>query len=155
MSYPFNTKDVVKESARWGLWAWIVSLVALAVIGGIIWLIFGLNTATSDIRGRGGAIQNKNSAVNRVAAQQQFETDWQDILAADRRIDVLYQVLQGDPKDPVAQTNYSGAVLICQQNVADYNALAQQYLSKDFRPANLPETIDNTDPTTDCKENQK
>ena len=145
-----NPDRVVRGAvARLGVWTVIV-LLAAALLGAGAW---AFRVATSDVKGRGDAVVQKNRADNRIAAQQRFEERYADIKAADRRIDVAKAALTADPKDPTLRTNYTGAVQYCISQVGEYNADARKYTAEAFRSADLPSQIDDLDPATDCKEN--
>lgn len=130
----------------------LLGLAVLAIIAGGIW---GFRVAASDVKGQGDAARTKNSAPNRIAAQERFETLYADIKAADERIDVMAAAKKASPTDLVATTNYTGAVNYCIQIRADYNAEARKYTAEQFRAADLPAQIDSLDPAFDCKESVK
>lgn len=142
--------SAVARSIGWRAAVWVLGILALVVVTGAVW--WGIKVATSDVKGQGDALQTKNSGTNRIRAQEEFVQTYQDVLAADQRVDVMWNAAQTNPAT-VNTTNYTGAVNFCIQAVADYNALSDKYTSADFRPADLPEQIDSLDPTTDCKEN--
>lgn len=134
---------------RWGIGWWIVIVVVGLLISGAVW---GLTVALSGPRGQGDAIIEKNSAENWVAAQKEFEDRYQEILASDRRIDTAFAAKTASPDDRTVEQNFYGTVSYCQTIVGEYNALARSFLSEDFRAADLPSEISNTNPSTDCKE---
>jgi len=150
--YESDNPSTVARGASWriGLWIGVIFLVVslLSVAG------WGVTILISNIRGQGNAIIQKNEASNQIFAQQNFEERYQDILGADRRIDVVYVALQADPSDPTLQTNYTGTVNYCIDAVAEYNADARKFLLEDFKAQDLPDVISNTNPLTDCKESQ-
>lgn len=137
-----------KDGARFTGYALLILL--LIVLLGTGWWVF--RVATSDVKGQGDALIRKNSATNRIGAQQRFEELYADILASDRRIDTLAADAAANPDSQVAQTNLTGSITYCQDVVADYNALARSYTAQDFRAYDLPAQIDNLNPATDCKE---
>ena len=59
--------------------------------------------------------------------------------------------VKADPGDRTAKQNLTGTTTYCLSAVAEYNAEARKYSSKEFRDADLPDRIDTTDPATDCK----
>ena len=130
---------------------WIVVGVVIAVLLG--WGIWALRVATSGVAGQGNAVVQKNSAANWTQAQAGFVVRYAEVEATDRKIQNAWERLQKDPEDRFAETNYYGARDVCESQVADYNSLARTYLAEDFRDADLPEQIDDTNPLTDCKEN--
>ncbi len=131
---------------------WIVAGVIAALL--LIPAIFGARVALSGLFGQGGAIINKNDAVNRVAAQERFESLYAEIHAADKRLDVLADAIALNPSY-TNMTNLTGARNYCLSVVADYDAEARKYSARDFRAIDLPDQIDSYDPTTDCQETQK
>lgn len=123
-----------------------VALLIVLIVGG-----WGFKVLTSDIKGQGDAIVTKNSAGNRIAAQEGFHKRYQDILATDRKLDLLAE--QARSGDKTAQQTYVGVRSYCESVVGDYNAKARAYTAQDFRDADLPAQIDPLDHATDCKEN--
>lgn len=148
--YESDNPTRVARGASWRIGVWIVAAVLFfAVIGIAIW---GFKVGTSDVKGQGDAVRQKNSGTNRIAAQERFESLYAEIKAADRRLDPLAAAVKADPTSHVAQTNLAGAVSYCIGVVADYNAEARKYTSEDFRAVDLPEQIDDLNPETDCQE---
>jgi hypothetical protein len=135
-----STKRVV-----WTTIAVVVGLIALS------WAGFALSVALSGPKGVGNAIIQKNSAENWTKAQAGFEDSYQAIIAADRKIAVHRAALEAAPTDPTLKTNLSGVTNICISAVADYNADSRKFLKEDFKAADLPYQIDDSDPATDCK----
>lgn len=153
---PWYDSDNPSTVVRGGGWRLGVVVIVVMVFFGLIGIaLWAFGVFTSDIKGKGDAIKTKNSAPNRIGAQEAFRDRYEDILAADKRIDTLAQGLKLSPDSQVAQTNYLGAVTYCQQAVAAYNADTQKYTRKDFLDADLPQRIDDLDPATDCKETVK
>jgi hypothetical protein len=124
------------------------TLLVIAVISVGVW---GFRVATSDTKGRGDATVIKNSARNRINAQETFEKLFADIKATDRKIEVADSAAKAAPQDPTLRQNASGIRQYCLSVVSDYNARARSYSAEDFRSADLPYQIDNLDSTTDCK----
>lgn len=153
---PWYDPDNPGRVARGVSWrAAVAVIVAVLFMGAIATAIWAFRTGTSDIKGRGDAVQTKNAAGNRIAAQEQFEKLCAGIVAADKRIAVLAAAQRADPADVVAKTNYVGAINYCLGVVADYNAAARSYTSEQFRASDLPYQIDDTDPKTDCQETKE
>lgn len=147
--YESDNPDRVARGLGIRAGGWIVAGVAFFILlGAGVW---GFRVATSDIRGQGDATVQKNSGTNRIAAQERFEERYQDILAADRRIDVMAAAAKAS-KGETAQVNLTGAINYCIEAVAEYNADARKFTAREFRAADLPPRIDNLDPATDCKE---
>lgn len=147
-------RDFDRDSRRVGLrlGGWIILATVFVVLLGLgLW---GFGVISSPIKGQGDAFKTKESGTNRIRAQEEFVQTYNDLLAADRRVDAMWQAKKDDPTQ-VNRTNYTGAVNFCIQLVADYDALGAKYTSADYRPADLPAQIDPLDRTTDCKENTK
>lgn len=128
----------------------IVAVIAAIGIG--VWVF---KVQTSDVKGAGDVQRTKNAAPNRIGAQERFESLYAGIKAADQRIDIMAAALAKAPTDVVAQTNYTGSQTFCTQLVADYNAEARKITAADWRSPDLPQQIDPSDPSTDCKETSK
>jgi hypothetical protein len=123
--------------------ATIVGIIAVIGISVGIWYV---RVATSDTAGAGNAVINKNNEINRVNAQERFESLYAEIVAADRKIDVAAEAT-GD----TAEANLTGIKNYCLGVVGDYNAEARKFSAADFRAVDLPAQIDNSDPSTDCE----
>lgn len=130
------------------IWTAIACLVGVFVLS---WAGFALSVALSGPKGVGDAIKTKNSASNWTKAQAEFEDRHQEIISADRKIAVHKTALAADPKNPTLQTNFTGVTNVCMSAVADYNADSRKFLMEDFKSADLPYQIDDTNPATDCK----
>lgn len=146
-------KEERREANRWfglGIGWWLIMILVACAVGVAIW---GISVAVSGVKGQGDAQIQKNSAPNWTQAQADFERTYASIKAQDKNITIAWGELQADPKSQVKQINYSGLVRNCNDTVANYNAKAREFLAKDFRSADLPQQIDDTDPSTDCKEN--
>lgn len=139
-------RRAVRRIARYGA-GWII--VVLLFITAIGWGFWALGVASSDVRGAGNAIKAKNTATNRIAAQERFEQRFADIEAAGQRVQTLAAGAKANPEDYTLQVQATGSVTFCQQLVADYNADARKYSARDFRAADLPDHINAGDA---CKE---
>ncbi len=127
---------------------WIIAAVLFfALIGGVAW---GVKVALSDTKGRGDSVRIKNSAPNRIAAQERFEQLYAEIQRSDASLDILAPAANAGGQ--AEKTQFTGAVTYCLSVVADYNAEARKYRSQDFRAIDLPAQIDTTSPAFDCKE---
>lgn len=135
------------RSVGWRAALWIIAAVVFfGAIGGGIWYF---KVATSDIKGAGDAARQNNSAANRLQAQAKYSQLHEGIRAADRNIDTLAAAASVDPTQ-VNKTNLIGAQNVCQSNVAEYNAMATNVLTRDWIPEGLPTRVGD-DPSTDCK----
>jgi len=125
---------------------------AVIVVVALVIGIWALRVATAEPKGRGDAVIEKNSAANWTKAQARFEELYAEIVATDRKVTLAHDLLATDPGNRTARDTYVGTRNVCLSFVADYNAAARTYLAADFRAADLPGQITDTDPTTDCKE---
>lgn len=75
-----------------------VLVTALVAVG-----IFVGRVLLSDPVGEGNAIIQKNSANNRIAAQERFESLYQEVIASDQKIDAAQQALSLSPDDKTLQ----------------------------------------------------
>ncbi len=125
---------------------WLLVIIAVfAAIGVGAWVF---KVATSDVKGAGDATRQNNSAANRLQAQAKYAQLHEGIRAADKNITTLAQVVATDPT-VVNKTNLTGAQNVCQQNVAEYNAMAVNVLTRDWIPVELPARVGD-DQATDC-----
>lgn len=145
-------RDFDRETRRGGvrIVGWLAVALVLALVGGVIF--WGFRVATSPVKGQGDAAVTKNSASNRIAAQEAYVSALNEVKRADRNLDTL-AAAQTD--SAAAKTRYVGAVSYCQSVAADYNALADKFRSADFIPTGYPVAIDELDPATDCQETNR
>lgn len=131
-----------REARRFGWltlrWYLAAVIVAILIAAGI----WGVNVATSGVRGQGDGIVQRNNAENWLDAQARFEENFAEYEATLARIDQFQAVHLADPGDAVARTNWLGQISHCTDVVADYNADARNFLREDFRAADLPESLD-------------
>lgn len=140
------------RGVSWGL-VWTLIIISIVVVLGVVW--WALSVAASGPKGQGDGVIENNSSENWIAAQARFEDLHEGILASDRKIQVAYDDLLTDPDNATLKTNYSSMRNLCINNVGHYNAESRKFLSEDWKSAGLPDRIDNTNPKTDCKENQE
>jgi hypothetical protein len=131
---------------------WVVGGVIVAIVIGVALWYF--TVYTSGIKGEGDAERQKNSAENWVKQQADFERMYASIKAQDKNIAVAAAALKRDAST-VNQINYDGLVRNCNSTVEAYNARSREFLAEQFRAADLPAKIDDTDPATDCKEDKE
>lgn len=148
-----DRRDFDADSRRVGVRVFGWSLTTVVAVLAIVALAFALTVAWAPWKGQSEAFKAKNSGTNRIRAQEQYVQTYNDLLAADRRVDAMWHARKDDPTT-VNKINYTGAVNFCIQLVADYDALADKYTSADYRPEGYPAKIDPLDKTTDCKENR-
>jgi hypothetical protein len=131
------------------IWLTVIGVVLVFALAIGVW---AFKVATSDVRGKGNAFAQKNSAKNWTEAQARFESLYAEIVATDRKVTVAAHYLAKHPGDRTAEDTYLGTQNVCLSFVADYNAAARTYLAADFRSVDLPAQIDDNDHATDCKE---
>lgn len=143
-------REFDRETRRGGLrlGGWIVVCVLFfGVLSGGVW---GFRVLTSPAKGAGDSVIIKNSAENRILAQEEYVRLYNEVKRADKQLDILAETRKSSAQ---AETRYVGGVSYCQSAVSDYNNLSLKYRTADFIPAGHPETINDLDPATDCKEN--
>jgi hypothetical protein len=123
-----------------------VFIAVIAAIGIGTWYF---KVATSGVKGAGDATRQVNSGANRLQAQAKYAQLHEGILAADKNITTLAQAAAASPTQ-VNQTNLTGAQNICQQHVAEYNAMAVNALTAQWRPIELPSRLGD-DKASDCQ----
>lgn len=123
----------------------LIWLAVFAAIGVATWYF---KVATSGLKGEGDAARQNNSAANRLQAQAKYASLYEGIRAADRNITTLAALAASEPT-VVNKTNLVGAQNVCQQSVADYNAMAVNQLTRGWIPAELPARVGD-DANTDC-----
>ena len=142
----------VRQTAKGIGWTGVLVVVAIVVFGGIGVAVWGFGVGTSDIKGKGDAEIIKNDARNRIRAQEGFENMWNAVIVADKNLTLTGEALKSQPDSVKLQTELTGQKMICNDAVGAYNAAARKFTQEDFRAADLPLTIDDSNPTTDCKE---
>lgn len=141
----YDTRHGFWYAVKWGL-AGVVSLVLLTVI------LWGTGVLWAGPKGAGDAHKTNESGTNRIAKQEMFEQLYADIQVADKRVGMFALARQASPDSYQASVNYEGAVNHCNQLVANYDAEARKQTSADWKAADLPAEIDQSDPKFDCKE---
>jgi hypothetical protein len=122
-----------------GWWLLIIALVIATGVGAWAFGVF-----TSDIKGKGDAIKQKNAANNRIFQQAQFRDQHETITGYGTQIKIAKgAVASASPSTkPARETELLGLQQVCVDTVNDYNARAKQYLAQQFRDADLPERHD-------------
>lgn len=129
---------------------WILAFVALAgVITAGVW---GVKVLVSGPKGAGDQEIITNDGRNRVNAQEWFESQYAQILSADRNLDEAAKNLAVNPADDFWRANYTGLKNRCVDMVNAYNAEARKVSRSEWRTPDLPLQIDDSDSKTDCKE---
>ena len=127
------------------VWLWVI--IGVIVLGLIGWGAWGLNVATSAVKGQGDGVIKNNSAENWIKQQAKFEDLHAEYESTQVRIDQFKAVADANPNDVIAQTNYTGQISHCTDVVAKYNAATRSFLSEDWKSIDLPPTLDPTDCT--------
>lgn len=146
----FDDRPVRSTIASIGV-GWLIALmvVVLGVLtAGGLWLA---SVLVSDVKGQGDAEKIKNSAPNRIKAQEKFEDLYAEIQAADVNIGLADQRAADAPEDSKLATELAGLRQYCNGLVGQYNAAARKFTSAQFRAIDLPARIDGADRLTDCE----
>lgn len=134
----------VGRSAGWRLGVvFLVILGISAAIGVGAWVF---KVATSDVKGKGDAQVQVNSAANRLQAQTRYTELYEGIQAADKKINGM----QANARSEFDRTNVQGAINVCLESVAEYNRMATDVTTSKWRPELYPERV-GSDPATDCQ----
>lgn len=145
-----STRDERRDFDRAAFWTTgrvilfiVIGVIVAGILSAVIWAV---TVGTSQARGIGDGIIQKNSAQNWVDAQARFEENYADIEATQFKIEQAQTELdaareQGLPTTTLEQT-LTGTMNYCASLVADYNADARNYLREDFRASDLPDKID-------------
>lgn len=129
-----------------------VVLVIVLAIGGFFIEQWWTRT-TAPIKGRTNQISSINGAENRTFQQEHFETLYGDIKGYVQQIHIQQQALNQSAPGP--ERDHALVILTglrdqCVSTVQQYNADANKISADDFRTADVPYQIDQSDPTTDC-----
>lgn len=118
-------------------------LAGILLILGVVVLIaggFALKVALSGPVGQGNAHIEKNNSTNRISQNSQFFDLKTDYDATVNKIPVYKE--QAASGDPAAKVNLTGLESHCLDIVGQYEAASGKYISKDFKDAGLPESLD-------------
>lgn len=133
---------------RHGIGAVVAIVVLVLALSAGVW---GLTVAFSGTKGAGGVIKKNNDANNRINSQAYFEQLNADITSYTIRLQGALRDLRAHPGDQFYETNYTGLWNTCVQAVADYNAASNKTTFKDWKTADLPQSID---ANTACPNNE-
>lgn len=123
--------------------AWIVASIVL--IGLIVIALWAFGVFTSDVRGAGGAIKQRNSTVNRVQKQEMFEQIAADYDGYLVKIKVAVKAAASATTDidkQLRQTELVGLRQTCVDAAQQFNAESRKYTSRVWKSAGLPATLD-------------
>lgn len=121
----------------------------------LVSLVWGLKTGFSYWWGQAGATQQKNSSQNFVEQESRFHNDQNAVTADQAKIvaakAALTQFTTANPNYATSftlsqqygnlTTTVTGLQQGCQNEVADYNDAASEFLSADWRDAGLPSIL--------------
>lgn len=123
---------------RSGIGIALIVVFVLALSGGVWWL----KVASSGVKGKGDVTIQNNSSTNRIDSQAYFEDLYGDIQGYGPKLAQAAKDVKTHPGDDFYATNYTGLYNTCVQAVTDYNAASGKTLFRDWKAADLPETID-------------
>lgn len=133
-----DSRHVMGLSTGWAIFG-VALIFALA---GVIW---GGSVLLSDVTGAGGAIKQKNSTVNRIQQQANFEdlvTTYQGYLVKVKLSKTALAAASTTIDKQIAQTNLQGISQACVDTAQEFNADSAKYLARDWKSAGLPLTLD-------------
>lgn len=143
---PWHESDNPLTVVRGGTWRGMIWVLAVVVFFALISGAFFVGrTLLAEPAGRAGAYQQKESANNRIFAQQQFEELAAEITATQAKIAAAGKVRETSPE---AEIRYQGLISYCASTAAQYNAASRSYTTEQFKAADLPASYD---PATDCE----
>lgn len=147
-------KDFEARPLRVGFgWAAKVTFGVIALVLCVVAVVWLFNLGTSDVKGRGNAVRQKNDATNRIQQQERFEDLAADFAAFPTKIQAAEHAVERaqaskDPTDDsLRETDLAGLTQQCIDIARDYNAMARKYTARDFRAEDLPAKLD----TEECK----
>jgi hypothetical protein len=117
------------------------------LVGGLLLVValiaggWGASVLLAGLIGQGEAHKQKESANNRVFAQERFRQLSEEYDATLTRIDQAAAVRGTSPE---AEVRFQGLQSYCTDVVAKYNTAATSYRLQDFRDADLPDRLDAT-----------
>jgi len=135
--YGVSRKRLIGE-----VWFWIAVVVVLVAVLGIGGWAFGV--FTSDIKGAGGAIKQRNSTVNRVQKQEQFEqlaADYDGYIIKIEGLVIAVSTTIDKTDKSLRQTELVGLRQICVDGAQAFNAESRKYTSRVWKSAGLPASL--------------
>jgi len=137
-----NPHEVSRRRIVGEAWFWILMAVtAVAVIGIGAWVF---TVVTSDVKGAGGAIKQRNATVNRVQKQELFaqlaaDFDGYVVKIEAQKTAVATTIDKVDKS--LRQTELVGMRQVCIDTAQHFNAESQKYTSRVWKSAGLPLTL--------------
>ena len=125
------------------VWFWIVIVFATVAVIGIGAWAFGI--FTSDVRGAGGAIKQRNSTVNRVQKQEMFEqlaADYDGYIVKIHGLVVAVKTTTDPTDKSLRETELVGLRQVCVDAAQQFNAESRKYTSRVWKSAGLPASLD-------------
>lgn len=135
-------RGIKKDVNRGGLFGigWVLTIIVICALVGM--LGWGFTVLTSGIKGKGDATIQKNSGTNQIVQDARFQQLNESYKGSLAKIKLAQADVKASPTDKIATTNLMGAQQYCVDLVNQYNALAQSFVSEDFRGTNLPSSLD-------------
>jgi hypothetical protein len=131
-----------REGLSWGA----IGCGAVALLVLLPLLVWGFTVATAELRGRGDAHVQLNSASYRIAAYDHFFEQCSSIQGTEGSIDALIAQLaeaKSQRTKDLVNSSLAGAKAIRLQAINDYNADARKnYTEGQFRDSDLPYYIE-------------
>ena len=133
----------VVRGATWRAGVWVAAVVAFfMLLGGALWVA---GVFTSGVKGTGDVVKQNNGATNRINTQAYFQDLYGDINAYTTQLATAGAQMTAHPGDDFYETNYVGLYNTCVSAVNSYNAASGKTLFKDWKAADLPQTIASAD----------
>lgn len=143
--------DREARSAGWRIAKWTTMfLVFFALIGGVT---YAIKVAAAPAKGWGDQQIIINDGRNRVNAQEWFAGKYGYVKAQDSKLPNMREQLEatkGTADESMWRTSLSGAVNLCLQAVAEYNAETQKISRGRWMSPDLPFSLPDGE-ATDCK----
>lgn len=125
------------------VWFWIAVVIGIVAVIGIGAWAFGV--FTSDIKGAGGAIKQRNATVNRVQKQEMFEqlaADYDGYLVKIGQLKLVVATTSNDIDKELRTTELLGMTQVCVDAAQQFNAESKKYTSRVWKSAGLPLALD-------------
>jgi hypothetical protein len=125
------------------VWFWILMVLLVSAVIGIGLWAFGV--FTSDIKGAGGAIKQRNSTVNRIQKQEMFEqlaADYEGYIVKIGQLKVVVATTSDKVDKGLRTTELLGLQQICVDGAVQFNAESKKYTSRVWKSAGLPVVLD-------------
>jgi hypothetical protein len=123
--------------------AWIVGIVVLS--GAIAIGLWAFGVFTSDVKGAGGAIKQRNATVNRVQKQEMFEqlaADYDGYLVKIDQLKLVVATTSNEIDKELRTTELLGVQQICVDAAQLFTAESRKYTSRVWKSAGLPASLD-------------